>query len=84
MCAIGVSFAGAKLQGANFEGADLREADFTGADLRGASFRGAKLWFAKFSKADVRPLALDNGSSRAIDLTDALFSRDSFAASIQG
>ena len=83
VCAIGVNFAGAKLQGANFEGADLREADFTGADLRGASFRGAKLWFAKFSKADVRPLSLDNGSSRAIDLTEALFSRDCFAASVQ-
>jgi uncharacterized protein YjbI with pentapeptide repeats len=83
-CAIGVNFAGAKLQGANFEDADLREADFTGADLRGASFRGAKLWYAKFDKADVRPLSLGNGSSRAIDLTEALFSRDCFAASIQG
>jgi uncharacterized protein YjbI with pentapeptide repeats len=83
-CAIGVNFAGTELQGANFEGADLREADFTAADLRGASFRGAKLWYAKFDKADVRPLALDNGSSRAVDLTDALFSRDCFAASVQG
>lgn len=83
-CAIGVSFAGSKLQGANFEGADLREADFTAADLRGASFRGAKLWYAKFGDADVRPLLLDNGSPRAVDLTDALFSRDCFAASVQG
>jgi uncharacterized protein YjbI with pentapeptide repeats len=83
VCAIGVNFAGAKLQGANFEGADLREADFTGADLRGATFRGAKLWYAQFSKADVRPLSLDNGSSRSIDLTEALFSRDCFAASVQ-
>ena len=83
-CAIGVNFSGAKLQGANFDGADLREADFTDADLRGASFRGAKLWFAKFNKADVRPLSLDNGSARAIDLTEALFSRDCFAGSVQG
>jgi uncharacterized protein YjbI with pentapeptide repeats len=82
-CAIGVSFVGAKLQGANFEGADLREADFTGADLRGASFRGAKLWYGQFNKADVRPLSLDNGSSREVDLTDALFSRDCFAGSVQ-
>ena len=70
--------------GANFEGADLRDADFTGADLRGASFRGARLWYARFDKADVRPLQLGNGSSRAVDLTDALFSRDCFAASVQG
>jgi uncharacterized protein YjbI with pentapeptide repeats len=84
VCAVGVSFAGARLQGANFEGADLRDADFTGADLRGASFAGAKLWHARFAKADVRPLSLSNGSSRAVDLTAALFSRDCFAASVQG
>jgi uncharacterized protein YjbI with pentapeptide repeats len=82
-CAIGVSFAGSQLQGANFDGSDLRETDFTGADLRGASFKGAKLWHAKFDKADVRPLSLGNGSTRAVDLTDAVFTRNCFAASLQ-
>ena len=81
MCAIGVNFRGAQLQGAKFDAADLRDADFSGADLRGASFRGAKLWHAKFADADLRPLALTKGV-RVVDLSDAQYSSDALIAAV--
>ena len=56
VCAIGLDFSGAQLQGAVFDSADLRGAVFEGADLRGASFRGAKLSHARFARADLAPL----------------------------
>lgn len=71
VCAIGVNFFKAQLQGANFEGADLRGADFTGADLRGVSFRDAKLAHARFAEADLGPLPLQNGKSRPVDVAGA-------------
>jgi uncharacterized protein YjbI with pentapeptide repeats len=81
-CAIGVSFAGAQLQGARFDGADLREADFTGADLRGASFRGANLRHARFDRADVRPLAIASGE-REVSLDGANVADDCFSRARQ-
>jgi len=81
VCAIGVNFRGAQLQGAKFDAADLRDADFSGADLRGASFRGAKLWHAKFADADLRPLALTKGV-RVVDLSDAQYSSDALIAAV--
>jgi uncharacterized protein YjbI with pentapeptide repeats len=77
VCAIGMSFAGAQLQGANFAEADLREADFTGADLRGACFRGANLSHARFDNANLKPLQL-TGGVRHVDLSNAAVSEDAF------
>lgn len=82
VCAIGVSFRGARLQGAKFDGADLRDADFSGADLRGASFQNAKLWHAKFDEADLRPLPLAQGL-RGVDFSGAAYTPNAFAASVQ-
>jgi uncharacterized protein YjbI with pentapeptide repeats len=82
VCAIGVSFRGAQLQGAKFDGADLRDADFSGADLRGASFQNTKLWHAKFDEADLRPLYLAQGL-REVDFTGAAYTPDAFAASLK-
>lgn len=79
VCAIGVDFRGAQLQGANFDSADLRDADFTEADLRGASFRCAKLWHAKFAHADVRSLPLTTGHLRQVNLEGAAFGAACFA-----
>lgn len=79
-CGVATCFTGAQLQGARFDDADLRDADFTNADLRGASFRGAKLRYARFDGADLRPLPLASGRTRPIDLTDADFAADCFAA----
>lgn len=64
---VGISFAGAQLQGAVFDGADLRGADFRRADLRGASFRGANLAHAIFQSADLSAL----GSSGPTRFDDA-------------
>lgn len=83
-CAVGMSFAGAQLQGARFDDADLRDADFSGADLRGASFRGAKLGFARFTGADLRPLPLASGGERAIDLTAAEFGPENDQTALAG
>jgi uncharacterized protein YjbI with pentapeptide repeats len=83
-CAIGVSFAGAQLQGARFDGADLRGADFMGADLRGASFRDANLRHARFDMADVRPLPMASGGARSICLDGANLSEGCFERSVRG
>ena len=82
-CAIGVSFAGAQLQGARFEGADLRGADFSGADLRGASFRGADLHHVCFRDANVRGLPLGPGRVAPVDLTDTRYYPSVFEDAIQ-
>ncbi|HEY2658286.1 MAG TPA: pentapeptide repeat-containing protein [Caulobacteraceae bacterium] len=79
VCAVGMSFAGAQLQGGRFDDADLRDVDFTGADLRGASFRGARLRYARFQDVDMRPLPLTNGGVRLVDLTGADHADDCFA-----
>lgn len=71
VCAIGVDFGKAQLQGAQFDGADLRDANFAGADLRGASFKGAELWHANFEGADVGSLSLTGGSNRAVNVDGA-------------
>jgi uncharacterized protein YjbI with pentapeptide repeats len=83
VCAIGVSFAGAQLQGARFDGADLRDADFMGADLRGASFRDANLRHARFDMADVRPLPMATGGTRSVCLDGANLSADCFERSVR-
>jgi uncharacterized protein YjbI with pentapeptide repeats len=77
--AIGLDFSGSQLQAASFDGADLRDADFRDCDLRGASFRNAKIAHARFERADLRPLALAGGGSRAVDLTGASGTFEQFA-----
>ena len=79
VCAIGVSFRNAHLQGARFDHADLRDADFTDANLRGVSFHGADLRHARFDNADMLPLPLVGGGGRAVDLTAALYIETCFA-----
>ncbi len=81
VCAVGMSFVGAQLQGANFDGADLRDADFRDCDLRGASFRGANLRHARFVNADVQPLPLAHGGAQPVDLDGANHAPDCFAFS---
>lgn len=71
VCAVGVNFTGAHLQGARFDGADLRDACFRDADLRGASFAGANLGHARFGGAALGPLSLPNGKVRPVDFTGA-------------
>lgn len=71
VCAVGVDFTGAHLQGARFDGADLRDACFRDADLRGASFAGANLGHARFGGAALGPLSLPNGKVRPVDFTGA-------------
>ncbi|PZO05691.1 MAG: low-complexity protein [Alphaproteobacteria bacterium] len=78
VCALGVDFSGAQLQGANFDGADLRDANFTSADLRGASFNGALLWHARFEGADIRALALGDGSAQPFSFKGAQFTAGCF------
>jgi uncharacterized protein YjbI with pentapeptide repeats len=81
VCAVGMSFAGAQLQGGRFDDADLRDVDFTGADLRGASFRGARLRYAQFKDADMRPLPLASGAAREVDLVGADYDESSLSSS---
>jgi len=78
VCAVGMDFSKAQLQGACFDGADLRDADFTSADLRGASFNGALLWHARFDEADVRPLALAGGQYQSVQTEGAQFAPGCF------
>jgi uncharacterized protein YjbI with pentapeptide repeats len=82
VCAVGVDFSRAQLQGAAFDRADLRDADFTGADLRGASFEGALLWHARFDEADLRSLPLTSGRSRRVNLERASFQAGAFAKAL--
>ena len=81
VCAVGMSFAGAQLQGGRFDDADLRDVDFTGADLRGASFRGARLRYAQFKDADMRPLPLASGAAREVDLVGADYDESGLSSS---
>lgn len=69
--AAGVSFKGSQLQGAVFDSADLRDAGFGDSDLRGATFRGARLAYADLDTADLSPLSLARGASKAVDFSDA-------------
>ena len=77
--AIGVNFAGCKLQGARFDGADLRDADFSQGDLRAASFRAAQLAHARFANADLRPLILKEGRRHRVDLWEAVAEAEQFS-----
>jgi uncharacterized protein YjbI with pentapeptide repeats len=77
--AVGMSFAGAQLQGAQFDGADLRDCNFTGADIRGASFRGAKIAHARFQRANITPLKLGDGRDHPTDFSGTDMSPDQLA-----
>lgn len=76
--AIGLNFAGSQLQAAKFDGADLRDVDFSGADLRGASLRGTRLAHARFEKADLRRLPLNQGVMITPDLAGAAATKEQF------
>jgi uncharacterized protein YjbI with pentapeptide repeats len=69
--AIGVDFSGCWLHGVRFDGADLRDANFSNADMRGASLRNARLMHAKFDRANLRRLALSDGTALAPNLNGA-------------
>ena len=83
VCAVGVNFGGAQLQGAKFDGSDLRDVDFNDADLRGASLAGANLWHANFAGADLRPLPLGGDRFARVDLSGAKFAPDAFAYALR-
>src|SRR6185312_5060295 len=68
---IGLDFSGSQLLAAKFDGADLRDANFSNADLRGASLRATRLAHARFDKANLGRLALNNGGSLPPDLREA-------------
>lgn len=76
--AIGLDLSATQLQAAKFDGADLRDVNFSGADLRGVSLRSAKLIHARFDKADLRKLVLNNGTCLIPDLTGAEVMPDQF------
>jgi uncharacterized protein YjbI with pentapeptide repeats len=76
--AIGLNLSGSQLQAAKFDGADLRDVDFSGADLRGASLRATRLAHARFDKADLRRLQVNNGAVIAPDFAGAEASQDQF------
>lgn len=63
--AIGVNFAGSRLQASKFDDADLRSADFSDCDLRGVRFRNAQLSHAKFTRARLGKIKLEDGSEIA-------------------
>lgn len=76
--AIGLDLSAAQLQAAKFDGTDLRDVDFSGADLRGASMRAATLTHARFDKADLRHLILNNGTQLRPDFTGAAIAPGQF------
>jgi uncharacterized protein YjbI with pentapeptide repeats len=68
---VGLDFSGSQLQAAKFDRADLRDADFSNADLRGASLRATKLGHARFDRANLGRLPLNNGGALAPDFAEA-------------